>query len=248
MRDNQREGISPGALDTLGTASGHDIVVHAMAPMRRDSSYQAVLQLRDLTAHRSYTTGSASRRIARDSLAVGLDSLAALAVRRLTTMDRAPREGVVDPEARAFQERAANPGPPRRIVLWNHPPHDNLRVQEAGSTVMDALRSALRGSSRFIQVPRDSTLALLARSRNRETVLATLKADMMVSIAGNFTSRSQDSVTWTITVRDVGAVRQYEERSFRSAPAPLENPFAFTAVTLTRVIAAIEQMDTAPRK
>jgi hypothetical protein len=248
VRENQREGISPAALETLGTASGHDIVVHAMAPMRRDSSYQAVLQLRDLTAHRSYTTGAASRRIARDSLAPGLDSLAALAVRRLTTMDRAPRAGTVDPAARAFQQRAANLGPPRRIVIWNHPPHDNLRLQEAGSVVMDALRSALRGSSRFIQVPRDSTLELLARSRNRETVLSALKADMMVSIAGSFTSRSQDSVSWTITVRDAGAVRQYEDRSFRSAPAPLDNPFAFTAVTLARVIAAIEQMDTAPRK
>ena len=248
VRENQREGMRSDALDSLGTASGHDIVVHAIAPMRRDSSYQAVLQLRDLTAHRSYTTGAASRRIARDSLPQGLDSLAALAVRRLTTMDRAPRAGSVDPESRAFQERAANLGPPRRIVFWNHPPHDNLRLQEAGSVVMDALRSALRGSSRFIQVPRDSTLELLARSRNRETVLSALNADMMVSIAGSFTSRSQDSVSWTITVRDAGAVRQYEDRSFRSAPAPLDNPFAFTAVTLTRVLAAIEQMDTAPRK
>ena len=240
-----------GSLDSLATSaarSGHDVLAFVQMPMRRDSSYSGIIQLRDLTAHMSYANNAASRRIARDSVPLGADSLAANAVRRLTQMDRAPRSNSVDPEIRAFQERAADMGPPRRIVIWNHPPHDNLQVQEAGSVIMDAMRTALRGSSRFIQVPRDSTLELLSRSRNRETVLSTLKADLMVSIAANMSSQASDSVSWTITVRDAGAANQYSERSFRSNAAPLASPFTYVAATLSRAIAAIEQMDTAPRR
>jgi hypothetical protein len=162
-------------------------------------------------------------------------------------MDRAPRADAVDPEVRAFQERAASMGPPRRIVIWNHPPHDNLRVQEAGSVVMDALRAALRGSQRFVQVPRDSTLDILVRSRNRETVMLALKADLMVSISSSY-EPARDSVSWTISVRDLGAAQQYQERSFRSSPAPISAPFAYVAVTLSRAMEAIEQMDAAPRR
>ena len=248
VSESPQDVSSDEALESLARAGGHDIVAHAMAPMRRDSSYSAVIRLKDLTAHTSYANNASSRRLPRDSIPLAVDSLAANAIRRLVQMDRAPRSNVVDPEVRAFQERAADMGPPRRIVIWNHPPHDNLRVQDAGSVVMDALRAALRGSQRFIQVPRDSTLELLARSRNRETVLSTLKADLMVSIASSFSSQAQDSVSWIITVRDAGAMNQYLERSFRTTAAPLSSPFTYTAATLSRVLAAIEQMDTAPRR
>ena len=241
-----------GNMDSMATSaarSGHDVLAYVQMPMRRDSSsYSGIIQLRDLTAHPSYANNAASRRISRDSIPLGVDSLAANAVRRLTQMDRAPRSDAVDPEIRAFNDRAANMGPPRRIVIWNHPPHDNLQVQEAGSVIMDAMRTALRGSSRFVQVPRDSTLDLLARSRNRETVLSTLKADLMVSIAASMSSQSSDSVSWVITVRDAGAVNSYTERSFRSSAAPLASPFMYVAAILSRAIAAIEEMDTAPRR
>jgi hypothetical protein len=132
-------------------------------------------------------------------------------------------------------------------VIWNHPPHDNLDVQEGGSAVMDVLRTAVRSQPRFVQVTRDSTLGLLARSRNRETVMNALKADLMVSISGSTSSR-MDSVSWTISVRDLGAASQYQERSFRSAPAPIGDPLAFSAITVSRVLAALEQMDAAPRR
>ena len=245
VSDDLRGNADQDALDAAAKAAGHDMVMAVQAPMRRDSSYSANVRLRDLTAHPSFATSGASRRITRDSLVIGADTLAAQVVRRVTQMDRGPRAGVVDPEIRAFEERARDMGPPRRVVIWNHPPHDNLSVQEAGSSVMDALRAAIRGLPRFAQVPRDSTLDLLARSRNRETVFSALRADFMVSIAGNV---SADSVSWVITVRDAGAATQFQDRSFRSAPAPLSNPFAFVAITLSRVMAAMEQMDAAPRR
>jgi hypothetical protein len=248
VSDAEQGSASQGGLDSLAAAGGHDLVLAFQAPLRRDSSHAAVVRMRDLTAHASYGTSGSSRRILRDSVGIGADSLAALVVRRLTTMDRAPRLGLVDPEVRAFEERARDMGPPRRVVIWNHPPHENLSVQESGTAVMDALRAALRGHARFIQVPRDSTLDLLARSRNRETVLAALKSDFMISISSNFTSSALDSVSWVISVRDVGAAQQFQERSFRSAPAPLANPLAFVAATLARVIAAMEQIDAAPRR
>jgi serine/threonine protein kinase len=248
VSDTEQGSSSQGGLDSLAAAGGHDLVLAFQAPLRRDSSHAAVVRLRDLTAHSSYATSGASRRILRDSVGVGADSLAALVVRRVTTMDRAPRLGAVDPEARAFQERARDMGPPRRVVIWNHPPHENLSVQESGTAVMDALRAAIRGHARFTQVPRDSTLDLLARSRNRETVLAALKSDFMVSISSSFNSSAMDSVSWVISVRDVGAAQQFQERSFRSASAPMTNPLAFVAATLARVIAGMEQIDAAPRR
>jgi hypothetical protein len=238
---------SQEGLDSLATAGGYDMVIAIQANQRRDSSYSAAARLKDLTAHNSYANNGASRRITTDSIAVGADSLAANIVRRLIQMDRGPRLGAVDPEVRAFDERARDMGPPRRVVIWNHPPHENLAMQEAGSAVMDALRATLRRFPRFVPVPRDSTLDLLARSRNRETVLATLKADFMVSITGNFSSPANDSVSWQITVRDGGAATPYRERSFRSAETSLAAPFAFVAATLSRVISAMEQMDAAPR-
>ena len=248
VSESSQDVSSDEALEALARAGGHEIVAHAMAPQRRDSSYSAVIRLKDLTAHQSYANNAASRRVARDSIPPGVDSVAANAIRRLTQMDRAPRVNAVDPEIRAFQERAAGMGPARRIVIWIHPPHDNLQVQDVGSVIMDAVRVALRGSARFIQVPRDSTLELLARSRNRETVLSTLKSDLMVSIASSFSSQAMDSVSWIITVRDEGTTTNFRERSFRSNAAPISTPFMYVAATVSRVIAAIEQMDTAPRR
>src|SRR6185503_3374471 len=163
VSDDLRGSADQDRLDAVAKAAGHDLVMAIQAPMRRDSSYSANVRLRDLTAHPSFATSGQSRRIPRDSIPIAVDTLAAQVVRRVAQMDRAPRAGVVDPEIRAFEERARDMGPPRRVVLWNHPPHDNLSVQEAGTSVMDALRAAIRGMPRFAPVPRDSTLDLLAR-------------------------------------------------------------------------------------
>jgi serine/threonine protein kinase len=236
-----------GMLDTLAMSSNHDVVIATQVVTRRDSSYTAVVRLRDLTAHTAYANGGGSRRLPRDSVPLNADTLAAQTARRLVQMDRAPRADAIDPELRAFDERAANMGPPRRLVIWNHPPHDNLRVQEGGSAVMDVLRTVVRSNPRFVQVARDSTLELLARSRNRETVMNALNADLMVSINSSTSSRG-DSVSWTISVRDLGAANPYQERSYRSAPAPIDNPLAYSAITLSRVLAALEQIDAAPRR
>jgi hypothetical protein len=79
-------------------------------------------------------------------------------------------------------------------------------------------------------------------------VLSTLKSDLMVSIAASMSSQSSDSVSWTISVRDAGAATNFTERSFRSNSAPLASPFMYVAGILSRAIAAIEEMDTAPRR
>jgi serine/threonine protein kinase len=248
ISDRQVGVANQGFLDTLAMSTDHDVVIAAQAIMRRDSSFTGLIRLRDLTAHQAYANGSASRRLPKDSVQLNIDSLASSAVRRLTQMDRAPRAGAIDPELRAFDERAANMGPPRRLVIWNHPPHDNLRVQVGGTAVMDVLRTAVRSLPRFVPVPRDSTHDLLSRSRNRETVMNALQAELMVSIAASLSSSRADSVSWVISVRDLGAQQQYQERSFRTAAAPLDNPLAFSAIALARVLAALEQIDAAPRR
>jgi hypothetical protein len=244
----EQEETDREELDSLAVRDGNDVALFVRASVRRDSAFAGEVRMRDFSAHSSYTLNQVSRRIPRDSVAIAVDSLAATALRRLTSMDLAPRAGVVDPELRAFEERARNMGPSRRVVIWNHPPHDNLQVQEAGSRVMDVLRTAIRSLPRYVQVPRDSTLAILARSRNRETVMSALNADIMVSISASLRSSAADSVSWAITVRDLGAASSYQSRSFQSAVTTLADPLALTAPVLSRVLAAIEQMDTAPRK
>jgi hypothetical protein len=238
------------SLDSLAAAGGHEIVAFAQASQRRDSVWQASVRLRDLTAHMSYANQGASRRISPDSMALAIDSLAANAVRRVTTMDRAPRSTAVDPEVRAFQERAANMGPPRRIVIWNPP--SARQPARAGSRFGGDGRASqcLTRVAAIHPGPRVTPRSTCwCGSRNRETVMSALKADLMVSIQSCCESRAQqDSVSWTISVRDLGAAPQYQERSFRSSPAPISKPFAYIAATLSRVMEAIEQMDAAPRR
>jgi hypothetical protein len=232
--------------DSVAAAGGADMSLILAPSPRRDSSVTWTVVLRDLTAREEFRSRSAQRRIARDSATVGIDSLAISARRGLDQLDRTPRRDAVDPGFRAFNERAANLGPPRRVVVSNHAPDQQPAVQEAGSLLMDAVRHALAGSKRFVPVRRDSTLATLEKTRDRKLVGTMLNSEILISIRGSV--ERADSVRWTITVSDATALPAYEQRSVTGPRVPLAAPHTAGASLVAQVLALIEQIDRAPRR
>jgi hypothetical protein len=236
----------PRIADSVASAAGADMSLILAPSPRRDSSVTWTVVLRDLTAREEFRSRSAQRRIARDSATVGIDSLAISARRGLDQLDRTPRRDAVDPGFRAFTERAANLGPPRRVVVSNHAPDQQPAVQEAGSLLMDAVRHALASSKRFVPVRRDSTLATLEKTRDRKLVGTMLNSDILISIRGSV--ERADSVRWTITVSDATALPAYEQRSVTGPRVPLAAPHTAGASLVAQVLALIEQIDRAPRR
>jgi hypothetical protein len=212
---------------------------------RRDSSVNWIVLARDVTANEAYAVRSTQHRISRDSLDAGIGALAAATKPLLDQMDRAPRRGAGDPARRVFDERAANMGPPRRVVVANHAPDQNPAVQEAGSVIMDVVRRTLASSRRFVPVARDSTVAMLEKTRDAKTVAAALRADAVMSIRGSVSP--VDSITWVVTVYDLGATREYEQRSASTPRVPLSVPLASVARLVSQALAALDQLDHAPR-
>jgi hypothetical protein len=184
-------------------------------------------------------------------------SLSPMQVDSIVRMTRGTAEGIAElNRARgmsgaldrgAFDARAASLGAPRRVVVWNHPPdRRNQTMQDAGSAIMNVLRKALSGQARFVAVERDSTLATLTRSRNRDSVAAVLNADMMATIRGNM--MPGDSVTWVLTVWDLTAHNAYSQRAVSAGKVALSDPLANVDSLVQRSVRALQEMDRAPRR
>jgi serine/threonine-protein kinase len=232
--------------DSWATAAGADMSITFAPAPRRDSAVTWNVILRDLTARDEYRSRMTSRRVARDSVGIGVDSLAVSVRRGLDQLDRAPRRDAVDPAFRAFTERAANLGPPRRVVVSNHAPDQQPAIQEAGSQIMDVIRQALTSSKRFIPVRKDSTLAALEKTRDRKLVGAMLNSDILISIRSS--AERADSVRWSVTVSDATASQTYEQRSVTGPRVPMAAPLTASASLVAQVLALLEQIDRAPRR
>jgi tRNA A-37 threonylcarbamoyl transferase component Bud32 len=147
----------------------------------------------------------------------------------------------------AFDARAADMGPPRRVAVWTHPiERRNQTIQDAGSAIMNVLRKVLSSQQRFVGIDRDSTLDVLAKSRDRDVVSRALNADMMATIRGN--PMPGDSVLWVLTVWDLNAVNSYNTRSITSPKVSLSEPMVNVDSLTTKALRALQEMDRAPRK
>ncbi|MFI5310791.1 MAG: serine/threonine-protein kinase [Gemmatimonadales bacterium] len=156
-----------------------------------------------------------------------------------------PRGRPGQPDRAALDARAADPGPARRVVVANPPPDRQAWMQVSGTAITDALRGGV-ASKRFVPVSGDSTQAVLARTRNRDSVMTLLNADMLVSIRGQLVR--SDSVYWVVTVRDPTAHSQYTGRTVVSPRAPVATPLLYQDSLVAQTIRALTEMDRAPRR
>ncbi|HEV8409258.1 MAG TPA: serine/threonine-protein kinase [Gemmatimonadaceae bacterium] len=234
------------SVDSIAKSVNADMIAAVFMSPRKDSSATWTILLRDATANEGAGSRSVSARAPKDSLLAPADSLVLRSARYLEMLDHSPRRGAIDPMQRAIELRAASMGPPRRVVVWDHPPDVAAGVRDGGTAVMDLLRKTLATSTRYVPVSRDSTLATLEKSRERNTVLAALHADMMVSIRGR--PVHGDSVSYALTVWDLGAVPQFSTRSIGGPASPIGAPLLHADTLVSRAIQELQQLDHAPRQ
>jgi serine/threonine protein kinase len=220
---------------------------------RGDSSLWQVTS-RDMTAHGAYSVRAfPSMPSPPRGPVMAMDSLVARTVASFNEMDKAPRKPPPDdapggPLAKeAVEARAANMGPPRRLIVWTHPP-DRARpeIEAAGTIVAEHLRKQFASNPRYVVVPIEETLNALLKTRDREQVSLTTRAELMVTIRGNMTRA--DSVTWTTTAWDLGAFPVYEQRQANAGRVPISTPAANVDSLFKSTSRALETLDRAPRK
>jgi serine/threonine-protein kinase len=150
------------------------------------------------------------------------------------------------PERAAYDERMANMGPARRIVVAD-PPLDprHPAIQAAGVQLMDALRKALGANPRYVLVSRDSTAAALLLSRRRDSVMHALNADMNASIRG-YPTPSADSVRWEMRLDDPTSQMRSATIRFGTLPVNVTSTVADSVVR--RSMRALWQLDHTPRR
>jgi tRNA A-37 threonylcarbamoyl transferase component Bud32 len=150
------------------------------------------------------------------------------------------------PERAAFDERLVNMGPPRRVVIADPPPNtEHPALQAAGVRVMDALRMQLGGSARYVVVNRDTTGAVLTRTRNRDSVMQLVAADMSVSLRA-IPAAGTDSVRWWMTIFD--PTSQLRAEVVTSEPVPASAAGAEADSLARRAVRALWQLDHSPRR
>jgi serine/threonine-protein kinase len=240
-------------IDDLSQMLGADIFASVQAFRVGGDSVRWQVTLRDLTAHSAYGLRSwVANPTPVTVMPPGLDSLLPQTVGQLNEMDRAPRRppppdapgGPLSKEA--FDARAANLGPARRLIVWNHPPDPQHKDIELGGTALaDILRKSLSGNARYVVLPVGETMEILNKTRNRDVVARDAKAELMVTIRG---STVRDSVQYTVTAWDMGAYGPYQQRSVNAGRVAANNLTA-NADALSRLVAqALETLDRAPRQ
>jgi predicted Ser/Thr protein kinase len=225
----------------------------SVSRFRGDSALWQVTA-RDITAHGAYGVRSfPSLPSLLQGPVVALDSLVAHTATNFTEMDKAPRKPPPDDapggplSKEAFDARAANMGPPRRLVVWTHPRDAaHPEIESAGSTVSELLRKQLASNPRYVVVPADETLNALLKTRDRDEVSRMVRAELMVTIRGNLVRA--DSVQWTTTAWDMAAFESYQQRQVNAGRVPIGTPTANLDSLFRATSKALETIDKAPRR
>jgi hypothetical protein len=123
---------------------------------------------------------------------------------------RPPRTNLLSREA--FAERAANLGPPRRLVVsfpivssrWSF-------INPQVDSLVDSLRATLRRDPRYVLVPVDSVRAALAKTRSVSAIAESLHVELFASVGASV--MPDTSVLFQVTSRDLGAHGAYGSRT-----------------------------------
>jgi hypothetical protein len=146
----------------------------------------------------------------------------------------------------SYDARLANMGPSRRIIVADPPPDARHQaLADAGTQLMGALRTALGANQRYVVISRDSTAGALRSSRNRDSVMHLLNADMNVSIRG-YQSANPDSVRWIITLVD--PTSQLHSQTVSVGPVALGATASLADSVSQLSMRMLWQLDHSPRR
>ncbi len=157
------------------------------------------------------------------------------------------RTKILTPEA--FQTRAANMGPPRRVGVSIHSSLTNPGLVIAAGAVRDSIVQRLAANGRFVLIPKGDVVAGLERTRNTDSLRTWLKAELLltINVAGTVGS---DSLRWIVVLRDFSAIASYTNRSASTptvAAAGAGDPQVISALA-GQVMRWLDEMDRAPRR
>ena len=165
--------------------------------------------------------------------------------REPTVIPPIPPRGTAD--RALYDVRAATMGPPRHLVIADPPPDSrHAELQAAGTLVMDALRKRLSAEARYVLVNHDSVVAVLQRTRSRDSVMHLLNADMNVSIRPQMIGGRPDSVRWQITIYDPTSVSRLT--TVMAGPVPVSAEPALLDSIARLAARSIWQLDHMPRR
>lgn len=148
----------------------------------------------------------------------------------------------------AFEQRAANMGPARRVVI-TEPNITSRTLQPSQSVALqfsDRLRKLLSKNKRFTIVDRDSVRALAQTVRSINEIAPMLHADVVANV--QLYRANGDSVIWQLTARDLSASPAYGVRVWATKPMTQGDRIAGLDTLLARTAKDLEEMDKAPRR
>jgi serine/threonine-protein kinase len=153
---------------------------------------------------------------------------------------------LLSPEA--FQARALNMGPPRRVFI--EVGSSMLRsadVMLRSGVVRDSIIRRLAASGRYRPIPTDTTQLALARTRNFDSLGVLVNADLFVTIR---TGQSRaDSVLWQAEMRDLTAHSRYTTQLASMLSGPIADGLDFNLSRFVDlVVRGLAEIDRAPRK
>jgi len=158
--------------------------------------------------------------------------------------DAAPRPNPLSREA--FDERAANMGPPRRLfVSFPSLSSRSSFIAPQVDSVVDSLRAVLGQDRRFVLVPADSVRQILARTRTTSVIADSMNVDLFASLSASMLPDT--SVIWQVRSRDLSAHGSFSSRDItmrRERPDLLKGIDSLIAGTRQQ----LREMDGAPRR
>lgn len=200
--------------DSLAVAESLQTLAPVAAMLTREDSVAIANAVSDRISRRPATTAAAPSDAA--ALAMMADSIRRQIQR--TVMDSMMRHVTivagaaqqapapsVEAERRAQMASRTAPMPPRgprRVVIaLPRPSRSRPDLNAAALLIADSLQQAFDDHPRYVTVPRDSVVAVLARTRTVDAVREQLDADVIVSIS--LVPTQADSVMRLVSLRDL---------------------------------------------
>jgi serine/threonine-protein kinase len=200
--------------DSLAVAESLQALAPATAMLTREDSVAIANAVSERLSRRPAATTEAPSDAA--ALAMMADSIRRQIqrtvmdsmMRQVTIVASGPPQAVAqaaeaDRQAQLASRSAPMPprGPRRVVIALPRPSRSRPDLNAAALLIADSLQQAFDDHPRYVAVPRDSVVAVLARTRTVDAVREQLNADVIVSIS--LLPAQADSVMRLVTLRDL---------------------------------------------